>query len=263
MISVVCVYNNEKTLNDYLLKSLKNQTVDYELIALDNTEGKYKSAAEALNHGGRSAKGRYIMFVHQDVDLSSNSWLEEVEKMLESVPNLGIAGVAGKSENEIGVITNIKDGIPPKLAGKIQIKIPTKVQTLDECLIIVPKSVFDMLQFDEKVCDDWHLYGVDYCLDAKKMGFEVYVIPMYIYHLSTVAATKKSRLQVISALGSLPSGYYKTLKKLLNKHKGRSKRIYTTCGNWNTSYPLIFQRIWLLVKAGLTYPFRKLQNKVN
>ena len=262
MISIVCVYNNKEILGNYLLKSLKNQTVDYELIALDNTEGKFKSAAEALNCGGRKAKGKYIMFAHQDVDLSSKEWLEKVEKMLDSLPNLGIAGVAGKKD-ETGVMTNIKHENPPKLAGKIQINKPTKVQTLDECLIIIPKSIFNVLQFDDRVCDDWHLYGVDYCLNAKKMGFEVCVIPMYIYHLSTAAATKKSRLQIILALGSLPSGYYKTLKKLLNKHKGRSKRIYTTCGNWNTSYPLIFQRIWPLVKAGLTYPFRKLQNKVN
>lgn len=260
MISVVCVYNNEKILNDYLLKSMKNQTVDYEPILLDNTKGKFKSAAEALNHGGRGAKGNYIMFVHQDVDLCSNTWLEDVEKMLDSIPNLGIAGVAGKID-ETGVMTNIKNGNPPILAGKFQINKPTKVQTLDECLIIIPKSLFNVLQFDDKVCNDWHLYGVDYCLSAKKMGFEVYVIPMNIYHLST-GTTNKSSLQVILALGSLPGGYYKTMKKLLNKHKN-SKQIYTTCGNWNTSWPLIFQRIWTLMKAGLTYSFRKLQNKVN
>lgn len=260
MISIVCIYNNKKNLNDYLLKSLINQTVDYELITVDNTKGSFESAAEALNYGGRKAKGKYIMFVHQDVDLSSNTWLVEVEKIVDSLPNIGIAGVAGKID-ENGVITNIKHGNPPKFAGKIQIDKPTKVQTLDECLIIIPKSIFNVLQFDDKVCNDWHLYGVDYCLSAKKMGFEAYVIPMNIYHLST-GTTNKSSLQVILSLGSLPGGYYKTMKKLLNKHKN-SKQIYTTCGNWNTSYPLIFQRIWPLIKAGLTYPFRKLQNKVN
>ena len=163
MISVVCVYNNEKIVNDNLLKSLKNQTPKYELILLGNTKGEFKSAAEALNHGGKRAKGKYIMFVHQDVDLCSSKWLEEAKKMLDSIQNLGIAGVAGKKD-EKGVMTVIKHGNPPEPAGSITIKKPEGVQTLDECLLIIPKSVFNMLQFDEQVCNDWHLYAADYCL---------------------------------------------------------------------------------------------------
>jgi len=246
MISVVCVYNNGKILNDYLLKSLKNQTVDYEQIVVDNTQGKFKSAAEALNHGGRRAKGRYIMFVHQDVDLCSNTWLEEVEKMLDELPNLGIAGVAGKSENKKGIITNIKDGTPPKLTGKIQIKIPTKVQTLDECLVIIPRSVFNMFQFDENVCDNWHLYAVDYCLSIKRLGFDVYVIPMFVYHRS--------------AGYSFSEKYHLTLQKVLKKHKKHYKEIYTTMGDWSTLYPLSIQRqgIWRLAKAGVKILLEKI-----
>lgn len=79
MISIVCVYNDEKILNDFLLKSLKAQTVEYELIKIDNTQNRFKSAAEALNYGGKKAKGEYIMLVHQDVDLSSDTWLKNEE----------------------------------------------------------------------------------------------------------------------------------------------------------------------------------------
>lgn len=245
MISIVCVYNNGKILNDYLLKSLKNQTVNYELITVDNTKGKFKSAAEALNHGGRRAKGKYIMFVHQDVDLSPNSWLEEVEKMLDELPNLGIAGVAGKKD-EKGVMTVIKHRDPPRWAGSITIKKPEEVQTLDECLTIVPKSVFDVHQFDEKVCNDWHLYAVDYCLSVKRLGFDAYVIPMFIYHRSPGY--------------SFSENYYLTLERVLKKHKKHYKRIYTTMGNWSPLYPLRIQRqrIWRLAKAGVKILLEKL-----
>ena len=245
MISIVCVYNDGKILNDYLLKSLKNQTVDYELITVDNTEGKYKSAAEALNRGGRRAKGKYIMFVHQDVDLTSNSWLKEVEKMLDSLQDLGIAGVAGKKD-ERGVMTVIKHGNPPEPAGSITIKKPEEVQTLDECLTIVPKPVFDVLQFDEKVCDNWHLYAVDYCLSVKKLGFDVYAIPMFVYHRS--------------AAYSFSEKYYLTLEKVLKKHKKHYKQIYTTMGDWSTLYPLNIQRqgIYHLAKAGVKILLEKL-----
>lgn len=234
MISIVCVNNNEQILSNYLLKSLKNQTLDYELIIIDNTKGTFKSAAEALNYSGRKAKGKYIMFVHNDVNLSSNKWLEETEKMLDSLSNLGIAGVAGKKNHE-GTMTTITHGDPPKLAGKICIQKPIKVQTLDECLVIIPRCVFDVLQFDEKVCDDWHLYAVDYCLSVKILGYDAYVIPKGIHHRSPGY--------------SMSEKYYVILKKVLNKHNQNYKNIYTTTGDWNTSNPLILQRIGKRLKC--------------
>jgi len=246
MISIVCVYNNKEILNNYLLKSLKTQTVNFELIALDNTEGKFKSAAEALNYGGRKAKGKYIMFVHQDVDLSLDTWLEKAEKMLDSMQNLGIAGVAGKKD-ERGVMTVIKHGNPPEPAGSITIKKPEKVQTLDECLIIVPKSVFDVLQFDEEVCDDWHLYAVDYCLSVKRVGFDAYVIPMFVYHRSPGY--------------SFSEKYYLILEKILKKYKKYYKWIYTTMGDWSTFYPLEMQRIFRILRTWTGNILEKLRIK--
>ena len=71
MISIVCVFNDKKVLNEYLLESLKNQTAHYELILIDNTKNKFKSASEALNYGAKNANGNYLMFVHQDVYLCS------------------------------------------------------------------------------------------------------------------------------------------------------------------------------------------------
>lgn len=99
MISVVCVYNNEEILKNWLLKSLNSQTASYEFIPVNNNEKKFTSAAEALNYGGALANGQYIMFVHQDIDLLSNTFLADAEKILDGLDNLGVAGVAGVSEN--------------------------------------------------------------------------------------------------------------------------------------------------------------------
>jgi len=255
MISIVSVYNNKKILNDYLLKSLKSQSVDYELITLDNTKGRFKSAAEALNYGREKAKGEYIMFVHQDVDLCSNIWLEKAEKMLDDLPNLGIAGVAGMSERGKNTKERgkniIKHGIPAVTwPWGNPIQEPALVQTLDECLIIIPQSVFDVLKFDEQVCDDWHLYAVDYCLCAIKMGLGAYAIPLSIYHRATGSLHRKDYFRIFLE-GPLPAGYYRTLKKLLKKHKTYFKHIYTTTGNWNTLYPLTLQKYWSLAKLGV------------
>lgn len=63
---MICVSNNNRILHDYLLKSLSAQKGVYELIIVDNSIGKWNSAASALNWGARNAKGDLLMFVHQD-----------------------------------------------------------------------------------------------------------------------------------------------------------------------------------------------------
>lgn len=258
-MSVICAYNNEKILNDYLLKELKNQTINYELILIDNTQGQFKSAAEALNYGGRRANGKYLMFIHQDVDLSSSTWLEETEKILDSISDLGAAGVVGIDNNGKWK-GNIKQGeLPVTIAKCENIKQPEKVQTLDECLLIIPKSVFNILKFDEKTCDGWHLYGTDYCLDIIKLNLKAYVIPMSIHHKS-IGAKRINTLQIIMSLGWLPKEYYQILKRILIKHKSQVKIIYTTGGTFYTLYPLILQRIKSVIISVLSALLKKLSN---
>ena len=70
MISIVTVYNDRQILDGNLLGSLKDQTAKFQLIKLDNINNRFKSMAEALNRGRSEAKGKYIMFVHQDVKLA-------------------------------------------------------------------------------------------------------------------------------------------------------------------------------------------------
>ncbi|MEM1520752.1 MAG: glycosyltransferase [Candidatus Korarchaeum sp.] len=168
MISIVCVFNDRKILENYLLASLKNQTAEFELILLDNTEGRFRSAAEALNYGGSQAKGEYIMFVHQDVKIMSPTWLEDCEKLLSELPALGVAGVAGRREDSPEVLSNVSHGTTPRPAG-IRIDKPVEVQTVDPCLFIVPRNVFERLKFDEVTCDDWHLYAEDFLPDSEKI----------------------------------------------------------------------------------------------
>jgi hypothetical protein len=225
MFSIICVYNNKKILDEMLLMSLSNQTKEFELILLDNYQNKFKSATEALNFGGKLAKNDYLMFVHQDIDFLDDNWLENAETSLKLIPGLGIAGVAGKTKD--GCITNIEHGDPPKPAGTIQITQVEPVQTLDECLLIIPKPIFDIVHFDEKVCDDWHLYGVDYCLTAKKMGYEVCVLPMIVFHRSAGQSLSKS--------------YFKTLNEIQKKWRDDFSILYTTMGDWKTQTPLYFQ----------------------
>lgn len=228
MISVVCVYNNHQILNNCLIKSLKKQNCDYELILIDNTQNKFNSAAKALNHGGIQAQKEYIMFVHQDMELDSSNWLNDVEEMLKSIKDMGVAGVAGRKGRTPR--SNMKHGTNPRYVGIFPQDDPIEVQTVDECLAIVPHSIFQENPFDEETCQGWHLYLADYCLNLKNKGYHVYVVPQSSYHLS---------------IGdSFSNDYYQTLSKIIKKHKNNYEWIYTTTGNWHTTYPLLIQIVY-------------------
>jgi len=256
MITIVCVYNDRQFLEEYLMSSLKKQAGRYQLILVDNTQGRFSSAAEALNYGARQADTKYIMFVHSDIELCSNTWLIDAENILESMGSFGVAGVAGMSEigrdnRERGrnIITHLENKREWEWGNRITR--PEIVQTIDGCLIITPKTVYDQINFDEKVCDDWHLYDVDYCLSCKELGYEVYAIPLSVYHRSKGGYFKQKKGDVIKSLGQLPVEYYKTLSKVMKKHRHNYKMVYTTCGDYSTSSPVIWQRIYNLLIAGI------------
>jgi hypothetical protein len=125
------------------------------------------------------------------------------------------------------VLTNLTHGDPPTPAGHIRIDKPERVQTVDECLFIIPKTVFAKLGFDEQVCSDWHLYAVEYCLDAAKLGYEAYTLPLEAHHRSTGASMSKM--------------YHKTLSKVARKHRGELPWIHTSLGSWRTRVPISLQ----------------------
>ena len=266
MISVISVINNEKIAKEFLLRGLSNQNTRFELILLDNKASFYKSASQAYNRASIKAKGDYLVFIHQDVLLPSKNWLKETESWLSTLPKFGLAGVAGmlkpKFLNELEICVyyyllrrlgmtsfwfhrfgrgNIFHG-PGKLPWKGKfISNTVSVQTLDELLLIVPSNVFDRIKFDENVCDGWNLYGVDYSLAVSRKGLEVYVLPCPVFHLS---------------IGKINRLYFKTLTKLIEKHK-IEKVINTTCGPWPTNQKLA----QLLLSKSLFHQPQEMKNR--
>ena len=234
MISVICVYNNKKIFDGYLAKSLQKQNAQFELIGIDNSTGDFSSAAGALNWGARQAQAesRYFMFAHQDVMLASDDWLQKMVSMIESLPNFAVGGVAGRKEHHVNGISNIMHG-PSLAAAAVRIEKPEEVMTVDECLAVIPRPIFEKHQFDESVCDGWHAYMVEYCLRIKQAGLGVYVLPCELYHGSP---------------GTLNAAYFKAINKVLRKHKGAYNKIYTICGCWDARTPIFFQWLSFIMK---------------
>lgn len=263
MISVISVVNNDLIAADYLFRGLRQQNVKYELIIIDNKKSTFTSASKAYNSVTKKVNGDYLMFIHQDVFLPSCNWLREAENALSTVSRLGIAGVAGMLKpsyvNELELYARynlmtklglyqlwlelygrgtVFQGGPNRVwRGKSTSEISV-VQTLDELLLIIPAKVFEQIRFDEKVCDNWHLYGVDYSLAAAKKGYEACVLPNPVFHL---AISKMSK-------------YYQTLTKLTMKHQD-ARVINTTLGVWFTRPGL------LTLSLGLSKQTTRRKNK--
>ncbi len=210
MFSIICVFNNKDVLEKTTLKGLANQAAHYEIIAIDNRASSFNSAAAALNHGARQAKGAWLLFIHQDVLLFSDDWLESAEKILDQERPDGWTGVAGQDAegrtqgfmlDRASLLGNPFDRL-------------LEVQTLDECLLIHRNDRTDGNYFDEAV-PGWHAYGVEACCAAIREGKKNYVISMPIWHDS-----KSTNLE-----GLADAHHY-----VWRKHGEQLGKIYTTCG---------------------------------
>lgn len=226
MMSIICVYNNNNILEEYLIKSLEKQTEEYELILVDNQENRFKSATSALNYGAKKAHGDYLVFAHQDIYFSDENWIKNTAVQLKNLDNIGIVGVAGKTGDSL-VRSNIKQGLNPVDVSPYKISKAEKASTLDECLFIIPKDIYNKYNLNEEICDDWHLYAVDYVYNIKNHGFEAYIIPTTLEHRSKGASMSES--------------YYTTLPKLQKKYFKRGL-IRTCMGDWFTFIPISIQK---------------------
>ena len=172
MMTIICVYNNRNIFDEYLMASLNKQDVPYHLVAIDNTDGRHKTAALILNEAARPTQDDFIVFVHQDVAFQSRTWLRDVEGRLEKLNRLGAAGVAGRNDRG-GLVASVWHGDPPCFIGLEKLHGLVPVQTLDGCLMVVPRDVFKKQSFDAKICDGWYFYVADYCLDLHRSGLNV------------------------------------------------------------------------------------------
>lgn len=237
--SIICASHRPDVLARFLLPSVHSQDLTCELRVVDTTRGGFTSCAAALNAGAAGAKGQYLMFVHQDVAWDSPDFLRRAAALLDGLAQVGAAGIVGMSSKgwswkKRGRNAVLLGEFPGKLEGWALIESPEAAQTVDDQLLIVPADVFRRLPFDAVTCDGWHLYGVDYCLSVARLGLRVYVLPLLVHHLSP---------------GRVDAEYFRTLRKVLIKHRRRYRWIYTTCAPWTTRLPVLVQQIYAYVQG--------------
>jgi hypothetical protein len=228
MISIICVANNEKILNDYLLASLKRQKLkDYEIIIVNAKKEGFSSASEALNYGADQSHGDILLFVHQDVRLEEEDFLKRLQDYCNNYDFDfgGVVGAVVAKRKKIFSHSIVYSSLICSDNRFIEIDRPVEVEAIDECVMFIRKK--DFHYFDD-YGSTWHFYGVEYSLRCRLENKKVVVFPLKVYHLSE---------------GNLNDSYWKTLKKVAKRYKKKIKIIATTCGSWETNL-LLFAHIY-------------------
>jgi hypothetical protein len=210
MLSVVSVVNDPAKAGARLRAGLGRQTAEHELIAVDNRDGRFAGAAAALNHGAAAARGQWIAFMHQDVELLTTDWLATAEAMLNDLHVEGWCGIAGRTA--AGRWRGVLRDRAMVLGDAFDC--PVEVQTLDELLLIQRNRGPGHNYFDNAL-SGWHAYGVDACCTALRAGARNYVLPLPVWHDS--ASTNRRGLTEAHTF-------------VWQKHRSAFRRIFTTCG---------------------------------
>jgi len=213
--SILTVHYSEPIFNGNTRRSLDEQNFrDFEFIPIDNAAGNYRSAAEAYNERAKTARGDYLVFMHQDLKLMSPEWLGKLAEMTGKY-RFDIAGCSGINEagEELGFIRDRRGFWGHPAAG------PHPAQTLDEIVLVISKKEF-LAQGGFDIALGWHSYGADLCLRMLKADKKVVVLPLFLWHNSP----------------SLLAGVESILWKLRAKH---GAGIYTTSGSTGPRHLLI------------------------
>ncbi len=183
MSFVACISDDELLQSNLLASPCLSQDSPHEVILVKNC----KNAADGLNIGVGRAKCGWVICIHQDVALPSgwdHKLLEQLQAAERQFGPIGVAGVYGVrppiqqnralAANRIGQVVD---------RGRIlheRPKLPARVATLDELLLIVPRNT--PLRFDPAL--GFHLYGADLCLHAAEQSLAVVALEAPCHHNS-------------------------------------------------------------------------------
>ncbi len=200
MISIIICSRNQTLLNT-VTESIKNTIgVPYEIIAIDNSEGKY-GICKAYNLGAANAKFDIFCFMHEDITFETQNWGQNVVNHLkdERVGLIGIAGVdpmgivpvfvyksVGKAEyNYIQSGLENSQSVHQYLTiNKYDTSKIKPVSVIDGVWMCSTRKVYSQFKFDEVIFDRFHGYDLDISLQIQTKYKVCVVFDVLLNHLS-------------------------------------------------------------------------------
>ena len=172
--------------------------LDIDILPIYNFDNLY-SASMAANLALEICKTRYLMFVHQDVKFLPGASKSIVSIIKNADPNIVTYGAAGVKEytlpEHIGQ-WGTKDSDNSFLVGQVHNQDNNiiwdgdpeiqNVQSVDEVLMIIDKN--SGLRFDP-TWPGYHLYGLDFCLQARSAAFKIAAMSIPIQHCGQYSAS--------------------------------------------------------------------------
>lgn len=182
-IKIIVCFNDLNQINALADTLYTEESISVERVFLDNRNHAFSSAAQAYNTALKNDSSTDVfIFCHQDIRFSRESiCLISDACMAEQNSLFGVARVHNNGSDNWGkTVSTLRDGVMNWPSGSQYVD----VFSLDECLLAGYKKVFDQVSFDEKVCDGWHLYGTDLCIQCHLLKKGVKVMDAKVAHLS-------------------------------------------------------------------------------
>ena len=214
-ITIICCWNNEKQYKK-LLESIAEQSIEVDIIGIDNTKQKFKSCSAAFNSVIDSVNTIFTLFVHQDIVFFNTECIKKIEYYLEKIEFNSVLGLAGSFFDSPLMKTNVIIDANGTVCygGSKRVNGLLECDTVDECIFGGYTSLFKQRKFDDAVCNGWHFYAVEFCLRIKIDGGKVYVCDVEVIH---------------NSWGSTDDSYNETYRKICKKYKKYYKRLRTPC----------------------------------
>lgn len=155
-----------------------------EFLAADNRSGNRLDGYSWHKALLPEARGRYVIFCHDDVELieaGAADLLACLDDLDRRDPSWLLAGVAGglwRADAQGGspLALHISD---PFGEDRHRGQLPARVETLDECFILMRRSRPVLSSND---LSGFHFYGPDLCLQAELLGGSAYAIDFHLRH---------------------------------------------------------------------------------
>jgi hypothetical protein len=152
---------------------------DCEFLISDNSASNKLDGFQSSRLFLDQARGQFIIMAHSDSNprVTKDKMLKLLQRLEAIDPKWAIVGNAGVNQFGVSFVTlGLK---MPKVSGAKGAKGFHLAHTLDENLLIVKAEARLSLSYD---LDGFHLYGLDLCDVARRLGRTCYVAPMPWYH---------------------------------------------------------------------------------
>lgn len=213
MISIIICSIN-KTLLNAVSESIKETIgVPYEIIAIDNSAGKY-GICKAYNLGAAKAKYDIFCFMHEDITFETQNWGQNVVNHLKDesigligamgayptlkIPSCYLSDVCKLESNFIHVDTNTNiNSIVYNTVKRSDTSIIKEVTAVDGALMITRRNVFNEFKYDDILLTGFHGYDIEYSLQVKNKYKVCVVFDLVIKHFFNGGLNKQYIIETI------------------------------------------------------------------